>query len=317
LDNLAHSLAGAVIGETGLKRKTGLGMATLIVAANLPDIDVVGLAFGENLAFRRGWSHGPLGLLLLPPLLAGLMAGLDRWQARRGTRPPDRLRVHLGWLLALAYVGALSHPALDLLNTYGVRCLAPFSDRWFYGDTLFIMDAWMWSVPALGVWLARRKWKRAAPNPGRPALAAILLTCGYIGAMAAASAVAEDLTRREAERQGLEVREVVANPVPLDVTRRRMVVATGGSYGFGEVRWRPLPEVTLSPELMPSNMDDPRLASLVRRKEVADYLFWSRLPFARFEADGQGTVLFLGDARYMGTPAEGHLSVRTRLPPAE
>jgi hypothetical protein len=121
LDNLAHSLAGAALGEAGLKKKTGLGMATLIIAANLPDIDALGLLFGENLAWRRGWTHGPIAMLVLPPLLVGAMVLFDRWQARRGTRPAERLPIHVGWLLALAYVGWASHPLLDFMNTYGIQ----------------------------------------------------------------------------------------------------------------------------------------------------------------------------------------------------
>ena len=60
MDNLAHSLVGVALGEAGLKKKTGLGMATLIVAANIPDLDALGLLVGENLAWRRGWTHGPI-----------------------------------------------------------------------------------------------------------------------------------------------------------------------------------------------------------------------------------------------------------------
>ena len=47
-------------------------------------------------------------------------------------------------LLVLAYVGVISHPALDWLNVYGIRLLMPFSPRWFYGDALFIVDPWVW-----------------------------------------------------------------------------------------------------------------------------------------------------------------------------
>ena len=87
MDNLAHGLAGAALGEAGLKKKTGLGMATLIITANLPDVDALGLLFGENLAWRRGWTHGPIAMLVLPPVLVGAMVLFDRWQARRGARP--------------------------------------------------------------------------------------------------------------------------------------------------------------------------------------------------------------------------------------
>ena len=71
MDNLTHTMVGATLGEAGLKKMTGLGMATLMIAANLPDLDVLVIPFADQLPFRRGWTHGPLGLLVLPPLLAG------------------------------------------------------------------------------------------------------------------------------------------------------------------------------------------------------------------------------------------------------
>lgn len=58
-------------------------------------------------------------------------------------------------LLGVAFLGVWSHPLLDLLNTYGVRLLMPFSDTWFYGDTLFIIDPWFWLLAGAGVVLAR------------------------------------------------------------------------------------------------------------------------------------------------------------------
>jgi len=43
------------------------------------------------------------------------------------------------------------------MNTYGIRLLMPFDERWFYGDTLFIIDPWIWLVLAAGVLLARQR----------------------------------------------------------------------------------------------------------------------------------------------------------------
>ena len=48
----------------------------------------------------------------------------------------------------------MSHPFLDWLNTYGVRLLMPFSERWFYGDALFIVDPFLWIVLGGAVMLA-------------------------------------------------------------------------------------------------------------------------------------------------------------------
>src|SRR5690349_11617106 len=61
MDNVCHTLVGAALGEAGLKRGTRLGLVTLMIASNLPDLDVlVFLTSTPSVAFRRGWTHGVL-----------------------------------------------------------------------------------------------------------------------------------------------------------------------------------------------------------------------------------------------------------------
>src|SRR6185295_11108606 len=53
VDNLCHTLVGAALGEAGLKRRTAFGDATLMIASNLPDMDVLVFATGTpSVAFR-------------------------------------------------------------------------------------------------------------------------------------------------------------------------------------------------------------------------------------------------------------------------
>lgn len=157
MDPITHTLTGAALSRGGLHRTTPLATATLIVAANIPDIDILAYEAGEyaGLALRRGWSHGPVGLLILPLVLVAAMAGWDRWVRRR--RDPGVPPVSTRSLLPLAFMGALTHPLLDWLNTYGVRLLMPFDRRWFYGDALFIIDPWLWLLLAGAVAVSTRR----------------------------------------------------------------------------------------------------------------------------------------------------------------
>jgi inner membrane protein len=160
MDPLAHSLVGATMAETGLKRLTPMATATLVLGANLPDVDAVLYLWDQDLALgvRRGWTHGVLALAVLPAMLALALAGFDRLVRRRWRAAPP---VRPGPLLALSYGAALTHPLLDWLNAYGIRLLMPFSERWFYGDALFIIDPWIWLLGACGVAVAT---SRRAPG---------------------------------------------------------------------------------------------------------------------------------------------------------
>src|SRR5690606_20069063 len=77
------------------------------------------------------------------------------WHRWRGQQATDAPPLNMGMILLLSFIAVWSHPLLDWLNTYGVRLLMPFDGRWFYGDTLFIVDPWLWLLAAAGVVLAR------------------------------------------------------------------------------------------------------------------------------------------------------------------
>lgn len=172
MDPLTHTLTGAALSRAGYHRVTPLATATLVLAANAPDIDILA-GFGgayATVAFRRGWTHGPLALLLLPILLTGLILAYDRWIRRR--RDPDAPPANGPAILLLALLGTATHPLLDWMNTYGIRLLMPFSGEWFYGDALFIVDPWLWLVLGGAVYLAgvlRRGGGWAGSGGGRGA----------------------------------------------------------------------------------------------------------------------------------------------------
>ena len=295
MDNLTHSLIGAVLGQAGLKRKTGLAMPTLIVAANLPDIDASCTVFGTlSLAMRRGITHGPIALLLLPIVLTGIMLWFDRWQARRGKRPADRLPVRPGWLLALAYIGCLSHPLFDWMNSYGIRLLEPFSHRWFYGDALFIVDPWLLAMLIAGVWFSRRREKTGRMEWRQPAWTAIGGIAAYLVLNLGISSLAVNRVPGEASYPLI----AVANPTPLTFWRREVLWRTAGSYGSYVIDPWGAPREGVRPT--PIGMDDPRIAARAPGDPRAKaFLFWSRMPVAQ----ARGDTVILGDQRMQGRQA--------------
>lgn len=310
MDNLTHSLVGAVLGQMGLKKKTGLAMPTLIIAANLPDIDAGCAIYGiESLSMRRGITHGPIALVLLPILLWALMLAFDRWQGRRGKRPQERTAVHKGWLLALAFIGCFSHPALDWLNNYGIRLLEPFSHRWFYGDSIFIIDLWIWLALGVSVWLSLRRERGGAMHWQRPAWIGFTTVCAYIFVNGLITGAAERMASSALDASGRKDALVVASPLPLAFWKRDIFWRTADRYGTASF----VPGVGGHVDLTgnPTGMDDPRLAPWVKADPVARaFLFWSRMPVAQKD----GHAILLRDQRFMHPLARERFQVRLSAP---
>ena len=253
----------------------------------MPDIDVFfGNAPWDPLAIHRGFTHGLVGgVLVMPPMLAGLLWLLDRWQVepRRARSRAGCRCASAGWSL-LGYLGALTHPLLDLLTTYSVQLLSPFSDRWFHADGLFIIDVWLWLL------LARRDRRleaaraAAAASGGGLPQAAIGIVLAYIGVNLLITDRADAAVRDWAG--GRPARPIFASPPPVAFWRRDLVWREGDCYrrsrydplagGFGRVS-----------DCQPTNMSDPLVREAIRRDpRLRKFLKWSILPQAEVEREG-------------------------------
>ncbi len=139
-------MTGACLGRAGLNRKTALATATVTLAAEAPDLDVLGDLKGEVFGFahHRGFTHSFLGLVLVSAVVVGFMHLLWRLggsKIKDPKRPP-----RWGVLFGFAYLAGLSHILLDYTNSYGVRPFWPFSERWYSWDLVFIVEPVMWLV---------------------------------------------------------------------------------------------------------------------------------------------------------------------------
>lgn len=288
MDNLTHSLVGAVLGRMGLKRLSPRAMPALIIAANLPDIDsFIARPLGLSpRTFHRGFTHG-IGGLVTMPLLA--FAIIWAWEK---LRPGKEGPIRPGGLLLACFVGVLSHPALDFLNTYGVRLLEPFSHSWFYGDTLFIVDPWIWIMLILGLEFSWRA-ERLGRNWERPAAYGFCAVLAYIALNAAISVRAVAASRPLASRVE-QPTMIVAGEVPLEFWKRQ--VMWRGSAVAGTVDYDLFGDsAELEPRIVPLNLSDPRLDEAARTdRDVCNFLFWSRMPLV-VERDGKA---YLSDQRF-------------------
>ena len=189
---VGHALVGWATAQNASPRlaKAQVKLLGVIAAllAMLPDVDVVGFAFGipygEKLG-HRGFTHS----LVFALASAGVGLAFARWQLRcRGHTAPGLVA------FLVLFLAAASHPLLDMLTDggLGVALFAPFAwGRYFFpvrpipvsaigvdGDTGYVLawEAALLAPLALGALAANaaggRRWLRWIP------LAAIALACG-------------------------------------------------------------------------------------------------------------------------------------------
>jgi len=307
MDNLCHTLAGLAMGEAGLKRKTRYGNAALMIAANIPDVDVLVFLTGTpSVEFRRGWTHGIVAQLVLPLITTALIVGFDRLRRRRDPVPRTPLRVP--WLIALCYAGLYSHVGLDFLNNYGVRLLAPLDWRWFYGDAVFIVDVWLWLTLAAGIWLSRR---RGTPNAARGAL--VFAGCYVLAMLVSAQAARTVVANVWRTSRGTEPRALMVGPLPLTPFTRAVIVDAGDHYETGTFSWWSS-SVAFSPERIAKNDRNPAVAAARRTRLIAAYLVWARFPYWTVMPAADNVEVGVADVRF-GPALGNRLSARVVIRP--
>jgi inner membrane protein len=151
LEPITHFLTGACLGRAGFNRKTALATATMTLAAEAPDLDVLGRFRGAVFGFahHRGFTHSFLGLIPVCAVVVGLLYAI--WRVRGRTTNNLGLPPRWGLLFALAYLAGLSHILLDFTNNYGVRPFWPFWEKWYEWDIVFIAEPILWAALILGL----------------------------------------------------------------------------------------------------------------------------------------------------------------------
>ena len=309
MDNLTHTAIGLFLARTGPGKWTPRGTAIMMVAANIPDADVVSWAAGRlnYLNYHRHLTHS----LLLAPVMAFLAVALVRLVGRK---PVAWKGAYAAALLALA-----SHLLLDWTNVYGIRLLLPFSSRWLRADTTGVIDLWIWAVLAVGIagpFLSRMVGSEISSNAARTrhhgrgfawfALLSVLFYNAGRGVLHAR--VVGGLESRMVE--GAPPLRVAALPDPVNPFRWRGIVETPGSYVVqdvdlirdtgqrGTVFHKPDPDPAID-----AARRDPVFQDFLR---FAQYPLWRVTPYPQVE---NGKLVEVFDMRF-GTPLAPGFSTR-------
>jgi inner membrane protein len=248
------------------------------------------------MSFRRGWTHGVLAMAVLPAVLAALMYRWGRSRDARAGSAPLRLK----GLLALSYVGTVLHVFMDWLNSYGVRLLKPFSDRWFYGDALYIIDPVLDILFLAAIVLARRAAARGTPAPWRPARIGLGIAAVYMSLMVVSNWWARAEVGAGLERAGRAGHRFMVTPVFANPFRREVIVDLGDRYEKGFLWFDPLPHFRPAGYGVEARWSDPSVIAARQQPRIQAFLMWSRFPFFVVERQNARTRVFVNDYRYSG-----------------
>jgi inner membrane protein len=229
LENATHTLTGLFLSRAGLNRLTPAATPLLMLSANAPDVDILATMGGA--AAYLHWHRYVTHSIVFLPVMALAATAVVRLFYRKE---------RFAWLPAflVAMVGVASHLLLDLTNVYGVRLLAPFSNRWFRWDITNVIDLWIWAAllaclaaPLLSKLVSSEVGgSRAAKYPGRAhAILALAFLVIYNGArFVAHERITATLNTRRYE--GTAPLRVAAFPISQNPAYWRGIAETEDAY---------------------------------------------------------------------------------------
>ncbi len=291
MEPVTHMLTGACLSRAlGFPRRARYATLACVVAAELPDIDIVYRIGGPLVYFQhhRGWTHALWSLPLQAAFVVGLMLLWHvlrrRIKRRRSSGDPPPLR----WfaLGGMALLALLSHILLDWTNNYGVRPFAPFNPRWYSGDLVFIVEPVLLLLlggalvlPFLLSLTDREIGVR------RPRYEGQWIAAGALGCMVLLWLWRYDLhasaihTAAEQEYAGGAALRISAEPYPVNPYHWQVVVETPLNFQAGSTDTR-MPGVLETSAQMVRGKPPTTLSTLAAKRSWLGnvYLDWSQYP---------------------------------------
>jgi inner membrane protein len=312
LEPVTHFLFGACLGRTGLNRKTALATLTLTLAAEAPDLDVLGGFRGRAFGFahHRGFTHSFLGVPIDALAVVGFVYLIWRLRGRKIKNP--NLPPRWGVLFLYACLAGLSHILLDFTNNYGVRPFWPFSGKWYSWDIVFIVEPVMLgfmflglTVPAIFALIDKEIGARSPGPRGRFAATLALLGIFLMWGV-------RDYEHRRAVSAleartygGADPQRVSAYPKMIDPFHWYGVVETPAFFALAPVD-------SLTPEVDPGGQLEIRYkpeetpVTLAAKNSYIGraFLAWAQYPVTETEtltSPREGYIVYFQDVRYAGS----------------
>lgn len=284
MDPVTHTLVGAVTAQGFFRKKIGPeAVPVLCWASNLPDIDTLVLLTRDPAAItlRRSFGHSVFLFPLWSLALAWLFSRLY---------PKQRLAT----LFLLCLLGCALHVFFDLVNSFGVLALWPFSNERPELSIIFIVDLALLGLLAAPFAAARFSAFRGKLEGACRASAALVGI--YVIFCAGARLQAEVLLRRHSGGFAPEFSYVF--PEPLGPHRWRGVLRAGDEYRVYLINAL-TNRVTLA-ALTRTDINRPAVESVRRSSPLARRLesFFKAPVWSVAPDDGSGALVQVYDLRF-------------------
>jgi len=306
MDNLTHTLTAIALSRAGGKRFTPHATAILVLAANIPDVDIAA-ALGSPVSYlqhHRGITHSFVAAPVLAAAVLGLVVLARKW--RRSSAPFPLLPAYLVALFGVLF----GHLFLDWCTSYGTRLLLPFSAHWFSWDAVPIVDLWLLGVllaaallPFFFGMISEEIGARRGARGRSAAIFALVFLLGWFafrGVMhARAVAVLDARVYNGLVSERIGAFATVGNPF-----RWHGVVQTSEGWKVVEVNVRE----EFDPDLARTYYwpePSPALESARAARAARVFLDFARFPYSYAEPTGDGYRVVFRDLRFHSAGSRG------------
>ncbi len=204
MDTITHALVGAALSSGKLRDKVGpLAVPAFVTGAVFPDSDIILRAVSSEFYVleHRGATHS----LILWPLWVLVLSSLFYFFKK------EKFNKYIPAVIA---IGILSHLYMDLVTSWGIMLLYPFSRHRFAWDQMFIIDLYYSGVFILLLVMIWKNFRNNRVLWSKLALVFFIFyhaftTFNYFGAK---RIIKEEMSKEGVSTDKLQIFPGIANP---------------------------------------------------------------------------------------------------------
>lgn len=283
MDPVTHMVSGGLVSRISKAQDNSSRFLWLcLVSSMAPDVDfAIGILGPEAaLIHHRGITHSLMGGLIIALLVTWIFLGRQR---------SSRFWIGLG----ISYSLILLHIFLDLVTSYGTQILAPFSNRRFSLDSVFIIDPVM-TLTALSLLIMSIFLKKHTKGL---AFAGVAFLLAYPLFNMSVNQYLSSQLKRELHSQGIQFQRINLIPAPLTPFFWKAILTDPLYYSVSSISiFQPAQILNIS--RFP-RADTPLVRKAVQESSMfRTYMWFAAYPVVKTESTPNGTLITLTDLRF-------------------